>query len=64
MKRLRILLLAAGLFAGTAASAQFYQNGTDPFGRWSERESAHYRIVYPKGMDSLSRAYLVDLERW
>ena len=64
MKRLRILLLAAGLFAGTAASAQFYQNGTDPFGRWSVRESAHYRIIYPKGLDSLSMAYLVDLEKW
>ena len=44
MKRLRILLLAAGLFAGTAASAQFYQNGTDPFGRWSERESAQAEL--------------------
>ena len=64
MKRLRNLLLAAGLLAGTAASAQFYQNGVDPFGRWSQRESAHYRVIYPEGMDSLSRAYLIDLERW
>ena len=64
MKRLRTLLLAAGLLAGPAASAQFYQNGSDPFGRWSSRQSEHYRILYPEGTDSLARAYLVDLEKW
>jgi hypothetical protein len=64
MKRLRTLLLAAALLAGTAASAQFYQNGSDPFGRWSTMGSDHYRIVYPDGLDSLARAYLLDLEKW
>lgn len=64
MKRLRTLLLAAALLAGTAASAQFYQNGSDPFGRWSTMGSGHYRIVYPDGLDSLARAYLLDLEKW
>ena len=64
MKRLRTLLLASALLAGTAASAQFYQNGSDPFGRWSTMGSDHYRIVYPDGLDSLARAYLLDLEKW
>ena len=64
MKLLGTILLAAGLLAGTAASAQFYQNGSDPFGRWSSRNSAHYRIVYPDGLDSLAKAYLTDLEKW
>ena len=64
MKRLRTLLLASALLAGTAASAQFYQNGSDPFGRWSAMGSDHYRIVYPDGLDSLARAYLLDLEKW
>jgi hypothetical protein len=64
MKRLRILLLSAGLAAGTAASAQFYQNGSDPFGRWSQMKADHYRIVYPEGLDSLARTYLLDLEKW
>ena len=64
MKRLRILLLAAGILAGTDASAQFYQNGSDPSARWSQMGAEHYRIVYPKGLDSLARAYVIDLERW
>ena len=64
MKMLRAFLLAAGLLAGTAASAQFYQNGSDPFGRWSTIGTEHFRIVYPEGMDSLARAYVIDLERW
>ena len=64
MKRLRTLFLAAGLLAGTTASAQFFQAGTDPFGRWSEMDTEHFRIVYPEGMDSLARAYVLDLEKW
>ena len=58
------LLLAAGILSGGAAHAQFYQNGSDPFGRWSTMGTEHYRIVYPAGMDSLARAYVLDLERW
>ena len=64
MKRFRTLLLAAGLLAGTAASAQFFQAGSDPFSRWSEMGTEHYRIIYPRGLDSLARAYVVDLEKW
>ena len=64
MKRLRTLLLAAALLIGPLASAQFYQAGSDPFGRWSEMGSEHFRIVYPEGMDSLARAYVLDLEKW
>ena len=64
MMRLRTLLLAAALLAGPFASAQFFQAGTDPFARWSEMGTEHYRIVYPEGMDSLARAYVLDLEKW
>ena len=64
MKIRRILLLAAALLTGTAASAQFYQNGVDPFGRWSSAGTAHFCILYPEGMDSLARAYVADLEKW
>ena len=64
MKRLRILLLAAALSAGPLASAQFFQAGSDPFGRWSQMGTEHYRIVYPTGMDSLARTYILDLEKW
>ena len=64
MKLFRTLLLAAGLLAGTTASAQFFQAGSDPFSRWSEMGTEHYRIIYPRGLDSLARAYVIDLERW
>ena len=64
MKCIRNLLLAAGLLAGPFASAQFYQAGNDPFSRWSQMGTEHYRIVYPRGMDSLARAYAIDLEKW
>ena len=64
MKRLRTLLLAAGLLAGTTASAQFFQAGSDPFSRWSEMGTEHFRVIYPRGLESLARAYAVDLEKW
>ena len=64
MKRFRTLLLAAGLLAGTTASAQFFQAGSDPFSRWSEMGTEHFRVIYPQGLDSLARAYAVDLEKW
>lgn len=64
LRKALLLTLAAGFLSGGAARAQFYQNGSDPFGRWSTRGTEHYRIVYPEGMDSLARAYILDLERW
>ena len=64
MKLLRTLLLAAGLLAGTSASAQFFQAGSDPFSRWSEMDTEHFRMIYPQGLDSLARAYVLDLEKW
>ena len=64
MKFLRTLLLAAGLLAGTTASAQFFQTGSDPFSRWFEMGTEHFRIIYPQGLDSLAQAYVVDLEKW
>ena len=64
MKRLGILHLAAALLVGPLASAQFFQAGSDPFARWYEMGTEHFRIVYPEGMDSLARAYGLDLEKW
>ena len=60
----RILPFLAALAWGTVASAQFYQSGTDPFGAWSTANTPHYRILYPKGLDSLARSYVLDLEKW
>lgn len=61
----KIALLAAGLLAATAASAQFHTVGDDPGSvRWKEARTARYRLIYPCGMDSLARAYARALERF
>ena len=64
MRVFRILAATAALLVGPLASAQFFQAGSDPFARWREMGTEHYRIVYPEGLDSLARAYVVDLEQW
>ena len=64
MKCFRNLLLAAGLLAGPLASAQFFQAGSDPSARWREMGTEHFRVIYPEGLDSLARAYVIDLEKW
>ena len=58
------LLLFFALACTQRVSAQFYQNGSDPFGRWSQMETGHFRLVYPEGMDSLAHAYALSLETW
>ena len=72
MRPLRLISLArlavlAGLLSawGIPAAAQFYTMGEDPGGlRWSSVETPTYRVIYPRGLDSLGRAYAQALERW
>lgn len=52
------------LFAVGHANAQFYNIGTDPYGKWYERETGHYRLIYPSGMDSLCISYANALEKY
>ena len=61
---LPVLALSVALASAPLASAQFYKNGDDPFGRWSRTETAHFRILHPEGTDSLARAYAAELEKW
>ena len=66
MNRLQTLLCCGLLLLGAArpASAQFHTLGADPGGlRWSTVETPTYRLVYPRGLDSLARAYALTLER-
>ena len=66
MKRLQTILCCGLLLLGTArpASAQFHTIGADPGGlRWSTVETPTYRVVYPRGLDSLARVYALSLER-
>ena len=62
-KRLLILcLLLAGL---VPARAQFFLVGDDPGRlRWYSLETAHYRVIYPEGADSLARVYGRSLEQF
>ncbi|MCR5351742.1 MAG: hypothetical protein K6E35_04540, partial [Bacteroidales bacterium] len=66
MKRLHSILCCGLLLlgAGRPASAQFHTLGDDPGGlRWNSIETPTYRVIYPRGLDSLGRAYAVALER-
>lgn len=61
---LGFFMLAAALFFPVKGTAQFYSDGTDA-GRikWSSISTDDYRIIYPRGLDSLARVYAVALER-
>ena len=66
MKHLRAILCCGLLLLGAALplSAQFFTLGADPGGvRWSSVETPTYRLVYPRGLDSLARVYALELER-
>ena len=66
MRRLQTILTVWLLLLGAAkpVSAQFYTWGSDPGGlRWSQIESPTYRVVYPRGLDSLARAFAQSMER-
>ena len=52
------------LLAAVSARAQFYSAGTDPGAvRWSQIRTENYRVIYPRGTDSLARAYALSLQR-
>lgn len=62
--RLRCLLSISLIsLAAVSASAQFYLAGDDPGSvRWAYILTPHYKVIYSKGLDSLSRAYARALE--
>lgn len=56
-----ILCLVADLFA----YAQFFTAGDDPgYLRWSKIETDNYRVIYPRGLDSLALSFAVQMELW
>jgi len=64
MLRRSFIPLLAALLAALPASAQFHTLGADPGGlRWNSIETPTYRVIYPRGLDSLGRAYAIALER-
>ena len=66
MRRLLTILAVWLLLFGAAKPvfAQFHTMGADPGGlRWNQIETPTYRVVYPRGLDSLACAYAQTLER-
>ena len=64
MRAKEILIMAALCLAGPGAGAQFYTNGTEPFSvKWSQIQTDNYRVIYPRGLDSLARVYARTLEQ-
>ena len=63
MKRGLRIVLCCFLLASLPARAQFFSAGTDPGGvRWSSVRTENYRVIYPRGSDSLARAYALSLQ--
>lgn len=59
-KNLIVLLL---LLSQTVCNAQFIPSGSESSKvRWSEIQTPTYRIIYPRGLDSLARIYAITLE--
>lgn len=64
MKRLCISL-AVLLVCCMPAAGQIYSPGANPSNvMWSSISTEAYEIIYPRGMDSLARAYAVSLEKY
>ena len=59
------ILFAALSFLSFPAGAQIISTGDDPArASWKSLSSGNYRIIYPEGLDSLSRVYAEALEKW
>ena len=61
----RITLLAAAVLMSVQAYAQFTVSGSNPgWMEWETFSTPNFRIVFPKGLDSLARCYAVSLEKY
>lgn len=59
------MLCIALLALAPRASAQFFLAGDDPGPHpWRQMQTQTYKIVYPKGLDSLAREYAILSETW
>lgn len=62
---LRYIMLLAAAFIPYLSAAQFYVTGDDPGkARWFSIETENFKVIYPKGADSLARVYAEKIERY
>nr|MCR5003030.1 hypothetical protein [Bacteroidales bacterium] len=60
-----LAVLAIFSSGADVARAQISTSGSDPASiRWNVIRSDNYKLLYPRGLDSLANAYLVELEHW
>ena len=65
LRNLRLALCLALLVLPFRAQAQFSTPGDNPARvRWSQLETDHFRVVYPRGMDSLATVYAGNLSKY
>ena len=58
-------ILAAALLLSIPVSAQFTVSGSNPgWMEWETFSTPNYRIIFPRGLDSLARRYAVSLEKY
>ena len=61
----KILLLFLLVMPAFTARAQFYVEGQDPASAgWSFVQTPNYKIIYPRGSDSLAAEYAASLEKF
>lgn len=65
-KTLGTAAVCIGLFLSQGkADAQFFVSGSDPASiKWNTIKSDNYKVLYPRGLDSLATAYIKNLEYW
>ena len=65
MKFIRSIFLIIFILTTYTSKAQFYSAGDDPASvKWNKISTAHYSIIYPRGLDSLAKIYGEGLEKY
>ena len=61
---IKIFIVILFAMCGITANAQFSMTGSDPAAlRWRQMETENFRLIFPKGEDSLARVYGTELEQ-
>ena len=59
-----VVIACLALSAVPAARGQFYPGGGEATSvRWETISTQDYRVIYPRGLDSLARVYAMELEK-